>query len=166
MNDYKNIEGYADPTPYQAMNRVFPGEVWESFDRTLVVLGVRENVASVLMLGDQAEHTNYEVRGLHTNVAMVSYTFTNKLQSFKFTLKDKEFEELKSKIADYLDTPRVRALDTATERDTSNALVMMYGSHNYSLYCRMKMVDDLLKSTDQKTFDFTVDVVSKALKEE
>ena len=57
--DRKNAEGYADPTPYEAIkNMIKPGEVWtvqrkDNTESKVLVVAFSDNVATILYLMDE-----------------------------------------------------------------------------------------------------------------
>lgn len=104
----RNGSGYIDPTAYQGMTNVNPGEIWTQIgyeDDYWVILAVNGKIMTALKLakrdGEGAIAVNCH-EPMYTNPAMLCYIFANRLGAYVKTLPKKEFEAVQKAVADAL----------------------------------------------------------------
>lgn len=101
---YKNSEGYADPTAYEAIRGMAkPGEIWLYKEREVLIVKNQGGYSNILQLGSYKKGC-VDVAGRYAQPGMLSYAFNDLLTSKVDVLTDEEFENICKEVAEALKT--------------------------------------------------------------
>lgn len=103
MADYglfKNSEGYADPTAYEAiLGMAKPGEIWTYRDKEVLVIRNQGSYSNVLQLGRYKDGC-IDIAGRYALPGMLSYVFNTLLIECVEKLTEEELNEVLRDVAD------------------------------------------------------------------
>lgn len=100
---YRNSEGYADPTAYEAVcGMAKPGEIWTYKEREVLIVKNQGTYCNILQLGAFKKGC-IEVAGRYANPGMLSYAFNDLLTECVQKLTSEEFEAICEDVADALE---------------------------------------------------------------
>lgn len=115
---YKNSEGYADPTAYEAIRGMAkPGEIWMYKDREVLIVKNQGSYSNILQLGAYKK-SSVEVAGRYAQPGMLSYAFNDLLAERVETLPDVDFAEILQEVADALGMQTVGGIAAANDEST------------------------------------------------
>lgn len=96
---YKNAEGYADPTAYEAIRGMAkPGEIWLYKEREVLIVKNQGNYSNILQLGKYKKGCT-DVAGRYAQPGMLSYAFNDLLTDCVDKLTDEEFAAIFEEVA-------------------------------------------------------------------
>lgn len=157
FNLRKNGEGYADPTPWKAFNEINEGEIYEYNGKEVLILRVQSNFCNILVLSkenDGFDTINVTSRCImHTDPAMVSYAFKNKLGGFIKKIPDDEFETVLRKVeaALMLEIVRVKEIVNTTPTYQEKELKEPE-THTEDCSIYKQLYEELLEKVMKKAF--------------
>lgn len=110
---YKNSEGYADPTAYEAIRGMAkPGEIWVYKDREILIVKNQGSYCNVLQLGSYKKGC-IDINGRYAQPGMISYAFNNLLTERVETLSDDKINTILQEVADALELRVTKNWDNA-----------------------------------------------------
>lgn len=127
MNEYKNPEGYADPTAYHAIKKVqgdsmsrgavIKFEDSRGQDVFMVILGDDGEVATGIQLFTSARRDSIPVYGLYATPSRLRFMYFNNIPDYKIDgyLSDSDLKALLAAVGAYLGFEVVAGEGTTTE---------------------------------------------------
>ena len=127
MNDFKNPEGYADPTAYHAIKKVqgdsmsrgtvIKFEDSRGQDVFMVILGDDGEVATGLQLFPTARRDAVQVYGMFASPSRIRFIYYNNIPDYQFDgyLSDSDLKTLLAAVGAYLGFEVVAGEGTTTE---------------------------------------------------
>ena len=110
---YKNSEGYADPTAYEAIRGMAkPGEIWTYKEREVLIIKNQGSYCNILQLGSYKKDS-VEVAGRYAQPGMLSYAFNDLLTECVQKLTNEEFETICDEVAEALELRIIQEGETA-----------------------------------------------------
>lgn len=114
---YKNGEGYADPTAYEAVRGMAkPGEIWSYKDKEVLIVRNQGTYCNILQLGP-FKKGSVDVAGRYANPGMLSYAFNDMLTECVWKVSNEEFEAICDEIAEALNLGKSHGERTQTFDD-------------------------------------------------
>lgn len=96
---FRNCEGYADPTAYEAiLGMAKPGEIWQYKDKEVLIVRNQGSYSNVLQLGRYKEGS-VEIAGRYALPGMLSYVFNTLLIECVEKLTEEETNEVLKEVA-------------------------------------------------------------------
>lgn len=101
---YKNSEGYADPTAYEAIRGMAkPGEIWRYKNRDVLIIKNQGNYSNILQLGTYKKGSMCIAGKWYAQPGMISYAFNDLLAERIETLSVDDCNEILKEVADALE---------------------------------------------------------------
>lgn len=144
---YKNAEGYADPTPYQAIkNMVKPGEIWtfqkkDNTEAEVLIVAFGDNIATILYLMDEYKDGCVECALKWVNPRMLNWSWGGFLSKRVKKLTDDEFDQILDVVEDALEI-QIPVKEVEPDPAASREIVEMKHELD-ALYCRYKEADSM-----------------------
>lgn len=111
---YKNSEGYADPTAYEAIRGMAkPGEIWEYKGQVVLIVKNQGTYCNILQLGEYKKGSMCIAGKWYTQPGMLSYAFNDLLTKRVETLTADDCNEILQEVADTLELRVVQNWDNA-----------------------------------------------------
>ena len=112
---YKNSEGYADPTAYEAIRGMAkPGEIWLYKGREVLIIKNQGGYSNVLQLGEYKAGKMCVAGKWYAQPGMISYAFNDLLTERVETLTADDCNEILQEVADALELRLVSEKETGS----------------------------------------------------
>lgn len=116
---YKNSEGYADPTAYEAIRGMAkPGEIWTYKEREVLIIKNQGSFCNILQLGSYKKGC-VEVAGRYAQPGMLSYAFSDLLSECVEKLTDADFASICEDVAEALDLQFTPGCENASNEENT-----------------------------------------------
>lgn len=156
---YKNSEGYADPTAYDAIRGMAkPGEIWKYKEREILIIKNQGSYCNILQLGSYKKGS-IEVAGRYAQAGMISYAFNDLLSECVEKLTDADFASICEDVSEALGMAVADNREAVFRADGDGfiALAPKHDSEKEALKAQndllQKMYNDLLGKVIAKVSD-------------